>query len=789
MGDTATIESAYLEAAGTYYFVVDNASGCTDFDIFIDTTICPVALPPAANCEDALSINGCGNAPTLIQVDQEPTTQPECYIPGVNNGSWSGLGQANFTWFTFQAQSDGDFGFLASNGNAFEASDIDINVWGPIADEAEICDFMKTNQPVRSTWAGTQTATGLVDVNPFDGSAVTDVGEGAGGDGFVSTLPVVEGQWYLVLVNDFGGNIEGGGISMDFSSTSEGVLDPSAANLAISQDVAACPGAPFVLEASGGSVYNWFPTDGLSCTDCPNPTVVVNGPMTYEVEITGACSVDTLSVDVAFMVIDAGQDVLLCEGESINLGAQSNFTNVIWEWTGMTSALSCTDCANPILNTTGLAAGAYEFIATASTTDCSDMDTVVITVLGESIPVYEIAENTVLCEGENIDLGGPATALVDYTWTSSNNSLNSNDSNPNVTPTETTTYYLEVMNALCPNPIIDSVTISTAVPPVIPTLADEIICSGEEVMILNIVTSPDITYQWTPITGTGDPTLANNIFTPTETTTYTLTANRGDCEVEESFTITVNPAPIITANDVTICEGMSTTLMASANVPGTFTWLPGGSTGNTLETGPLDETTGYTISFVDDNNCTTDLQLITVTVEEGVEITGVVADPDGEIAQGNETTLTVETDPSNDNLTYEWSSGGTANTEVVSPINLDGETYFVTVTDQFGCSAVEQITIDVTEVKPKIPNVFTPDGDGLNDIFEVIVNGQNIEIIEFKIFNRWGQKVHDKTGVDHGWDGTVDGKPAPSDVYAYSIVIKLPTGELITESKDVTLIR
>lgn len=786
--DTATIESAYLEMAGTYYFVVDNATACTDFDIFIDTITCPVALPPAANCDDALSINGCGNLPSLIQVDQQMTDEPECFIPGVNDGSWGGIGQGHFTWFKFQAQADGEFGFLASPGSVFEASDIDINVWGPIMEEDEICDFMKNNQPARSTWAGTQTTTGLTNESPLNGTTVTDTEEGAGGDGFVTTLPVIEGQWYLVLINDFGGSIMGGGVSMDFSPTSDGVLDPNAANLNISQDVAACPGAPFVLEASGGSVYNWFPSDGLSCTDCPNPTVIVNGPMTYQVEVTGACFVDTLSVDVAFLLIDAGVDITLCEGETATLGAQSNLVDVTWQWSDISGTLSCTDCANPVLNTTGLAAGAYEFVATASTSDCSDMDTIVVTILGVSAPDYEIAPNTAICEGDNVDLGGPPNNLVNYTWTSSNGTLNSNDSNPNVSPTETTTYYLEVSNALCPNPIIDSVTISTVEAPFIPSLNDETICVGEEVLILNIVTAPDISYQWTPITGVGNPILADNIFTPTETTTYTLTATRGDCVVEESFTITVNPAPVITVENVNICEGMETTLTATANVAGTFTWEPGGITGDAFETGVLNQTTDFNVSFVDDNNCPAVDETVTVTVEDGVEITNLTADPSGVIPQGNTTTITVETNP-NTNITYNWSTGGTSNVEVVEPTNLDGEIYSVTVTDQFGCSDTEQINIEVTGPEYQIPNVFTPDGDGLNDKFEVLLNGQNIEVVEFKIYNRWGQKIHDGSGVDHGWDGNIDNQAAPSEVYAYIIVIELPTGELVSENGDLTLIR
>jgi len=128
--DTAFINAAYLELPGTYYIVIDNPNECTEFDLTVGTTDCPIALPPAENCDEALSINGCGNLPAIINVGQE-AAEDECYIPGVNDGCWGGPGQANYTWFTFQAQADGNFGFLANNGDLLGAEDIDIQVWGP----------------------------------------------------------------------------------------------------------------------------------------------------------------------------------------------------------------------------------------------------------------------------------------------------------------------------------------------------------------------------------------------------------------------------------------------------------------------------------------------------------------------------------------------------------------------------------------------------------------------------------------------------------------------------------
>ena len=89
----------------------------------------------------------------------------------------------------------------------------------------------------------------------------------------------------------------------------------------------------------------------------------------------------------------------------------------------------------------------------------------------------------------------------------------------------------------------------------------------------------------------------------------------------------------------------------------------------------------------------------------------------------------------------------------------------------------------------EIPNAFTPDGDRLNDIFELVTQGNGYEIVSLKVYNRWGQKVHEGSGTSHAWDGNFDDKAAPSDVYAYVFLLRDAAGEEIVESGDLTLIR
>lgn len=86
-----------------------------------------------------------------------------------------------------------------------------------------------------------------------------------------------------------------------------------------------------------------------------------------------------------------------------------------------------------------------------------------------------------------------------------------------------------------------------------------------------------------------------------------------------------------------------------------------------------------------------------------------------------------------------------------------------------------------------LPSAFTPNGDGHNDVFKLLYQG-NINLSSIQIFNRWGAIVFETKDIDQGWDGRHNGSLAPSDVYVY--VIKLNVGN---DTKpiigDLTLIR
>lgn len=192
----------------------------------------------------------------------------------------------------------------------------------------------------------------------------------------------------------------------------------------------------------------------------------------------------------------------------------------------------------------------------------------------------------------------------------------------------------------------------------------------------------------------------------------------------------------------------------------------------------------YTSLYGCDSTHCINIQLITEPLAE-------VITADFAVAEGEE--IQLEVTPGFE--MYEWfPTTGLSCTDCHNPIASPSETteYTVTLTDENGCTT--QLFVLVTVLPPcnadrlLIPNVFTPDGDGLNDSFGVVEYEGFERISSIKVFDRWGEKVYENAGTNPYWDGTIDGQPGPSDVYVYILTIVCSDGETILHG-DVTLIR
>jgi gliding motility-associated-like protein len=144
---------------------------------------------------------------------------------------------------------------------------------------------------------------------------------------------------------------------------------------------------------------------------------------------------------------------------------------------------------------------------------------------------------------------------------------------------------------------------------------------------------------------------------------------------------------------------------------------------------------------------------------------------------------------------YVWTpnDGSLSNPNINNPIATPIDsvtTYMVVGMSPYGCrdSAYVTIRVDPT-VTEFIPEAFTPNGDGLNDVFRVFNLGYYQKLVDFRIYNRWGHEVYHSINPKQGWDGTLNGVPQDMGTYYYQVIVANPDGKQKSLNGSVTLIR
>lgn len=275
------------------------------------------------------------------------------------------------------------------------------------------------------------------------------------------------------------------------------------------------------------------------------------------------------------------------------------------------------------------------------------------------------------------------------------------------------------------------------------------ICDGEA-LSLPTTSSNGITGTWSPA--------VNN----TQTTTYTFHPTAGQCSSDTSLTVEVHSNVVPTFNNPgPICEGETFTLPTTSNNGITGAWTP--AIDNT-------QTTTYIFVTNDTTGCASN-GTMTVVVSN-FNFTSDVTATNTIVNEGNSTQLNVTLTPYVPGILFDWNPSETLNcTDCPNPVATPEEPtwYYVTLTTPEGCSYKDSIFIDyrLNCGDIYIPNVFSPNDDGENDIFKPY--GRCLAKGEMVIFNRWGQKVFTSEDLESGWDGTINGKLANTDVYHYII--------------------
>ncbi len=270
----------------------------------------------------------------------------------------------------------------------------------------------------------------------------------------------------------------------------------------------------------------------------------------------------------------------------------------------------------------------------------------------------------------------------------------------------------------------------------------------------------------------GESYLAGGKYQTKAGTYYDTLQNNLGCDSVVTTQLTVKPTPDPKLGpDRNLCVGEKLILK-----PGNFSnylWQD-------MSSGPEYIVTGigkYWITIIGSNGCRgTD----TLTIAGIDTIPANFLPANQQLCQGNNLNIAVP-----GYATYQWSTGSAASFINVNTIG----TFYLTVKDFNNCTGTDTINIQRANCIPiSIPNAFTPDGNSINDIFKPIIS-QTINDYSFIIFNRYGQTIFKTNDYTNGWDGTIKGKPQPSDSYIYRIKYTNIFGRETVETGAVLLIR
>ena len=420
-------------------------------------------------------------------------------------------------------------------------------------------------------------------------------------------------------------------------------------------------------------------------------------------------------------------------------------------------------------------------------TDKGCIDTILKTINIISQPALSVTNDTLICIIDTLQLNAIGSGT--FLWSPNYMISDVNIANPLVSPDVTTTYTVALTDAFgCTANKSIKVNVKNFVTQF--AGADTLICRTDPVILQ--LTSDALHFLWTetPAGNTlNDPTLQNPTATPLVTTTYHVVGNIGKCIAEDDITIVPIPYPPANAGpDNTICLGNSVQLNASGG--SIYSWSPSAfltatNIPNPVSVNPTNNVR-YIVTVRDVLGCpkpvkdTVFLFVAKIKANAGPRDTSVVINQPLQLyATGS--------------INYSWTPATWLNDPFINnPIAYPQNDieYVVRVSNAIGCFDTDSIRVHVFKVKPDlfVPNAFTPNRDGNNDIFRPIALGmKSVDI--FRVYNRWGQMLYSGTGNGAGWDGNFAGKPQEAATYVWYAEGVDYTDKRIKRKGSVILIR
>ena len=539
-------------------------------------------------------------------------------------------------------------------------------------------------------------------------------------------------------------------------------------------------------------------------------TIPSSGPQTVELYILAPYTCGGLPViidsaaltiyDSFYVHINTPNDTAICLGKHVHINTTGAST-LTYTWSpsaSLDNPALLNPTATPVVTTT------YTVAAVIAGAGCAPSHAY-ITIDVYQPPVLNVGplvQST--CLGVALQLGVTASPTVPYTysWTPATYLDNAAIANPVVTPgvVADAEYYVTVSP-----PVTGCSTTDSFLLHVLPNdfslfNLDTGICYPPSAYQVRASGDSEFTYHWSPVFGVSNPNILTPIISPQNTTKYIVTGKYPGCpDMVHAVQYSIeHPQVNIITSDTTFCIGLPVPIpvaITPADSPFTFTWSPTANLSDSTTTAPSFFTNNpgaykYYLTIQSGLGCTS---MDSVTMNPAPPL-HIGASPGSTIIKYGDHLQLNTINLSAYKLNYYWTpnDGSLDNPNINNPIAtpLVPTIYIVKAMNEWGCSDTASVPVDIDFTFVNcLPSGFTPNNDGRNDIFR-LCNIHNQRLVEFSVYNRWGQLVyHNTSNPTQGWDGTFNGAPQDMGVYNYMVIIAQPDGTNKTYKGEVTLLR
>jgi gliding motility-associated-like protein len=544
-----------------------------------------------------------------------------------------------------------------------------------------------------------------------------------------------------------------------FTNTQIGYIQVGAGatpNITANGPLTFCEGGTVTLSTNTVGTYQWQ-LNGVAIAGETNASLTVTQSGSYTVSVgSGSCSgvSNALQVNVTpatTSVVNALSATVICTGETVILESVNTASSYQWALNGVAIA----GATNQQLTVNS--AGDYT-LQVSSTNGCTATSTpTIVTLLSATAPTVTSTNGQFsFCQGQSLTLEA-TTGLANYQWYLNNNAIVGATS-ATLVVTQTGSYSVSTLSANGCNTsssqtIINLLPLPTAqVSPAGPIL----ICNAVPALLQ--VASGATSYQWYN-SGVSIAGATLNTFLAAQTGDYSveITNSLGCTATSNTVIVSFNTGITVSIYnaDPFPCDGDVVYLSTTQNY-NQINWTTGESGIQIAVT-----TSGrYGVTVVNSGGCTAskniDIDFLPKPmVEAGDDVTSDCIK--GAILKGTGDGAPI----------WEPAFGlSNNNTFDVNAFPINTTMYYLTV-DNGTCKATDSVVVSAECSSIYLPSAFTPNGDGLNDVFMAF--GIDLKDFQLVIYNRWGEKIFQTQDITLGWDGTYRGAPSPLGLYVWEL--------------------